>query len=83
MGWARRSRNQTQVSDFTADFGDSIWIKPKAWMINGSDQNLPNYGMRVWIPYLRKSASSAVKILAVWDALPEILFEMRDPPTLR
>jgi hypothetical protein len=51
-------------------------------MINGSDQNPLNCGMRAWIPYLRKSASSAVKILAAWDALPEILLEMRELPTL-
>jgi hypothetical protein len=51
-------------------------------MINGSDETPLDCGMRIWIPYLRKSASSAVKILAVWNALPEISFERRDPPTL-
>ena len=89
--FARELRECTRIESetkpkpliFTADFADSIWIKPKARMIDGSDQNPLDCGMRIWIPYLRKSASSAVKILVAWEALPEILLEMRGSPTLR
>jgi hypothetical protein len=51
-------------------------------VINGSDQAARDCGMRVGIPYLRKSAPSAVKELVAWDPLAEILFEMRNRPAL-
>jgi hypothetical protein len=79
---ARQSRNQTQPPDFYRRFRRFYLDKTKGpddrWLGSAPLDG----GMWVWIPYLRKSASSAVKILAAWSALPEILFEMRDPLTL-
>jgi hypothetical protein len=51
-------------------------------MINGSDPNPMACGLRVRMPICGNLCHLWLKIPAAWEALPEMLFETRDPPTL-
>jgi hypothetical protein len=50
---ARHSRNQTPILIFTADFADSIWIKPKTRVIDGSDQLAAFFSSGLYLRSLR------------------------------